>query len=356
MRYSNATTLHQILREIRINATYSSFLRTWIRRTATFTGYVLAWLLAMALLPLLLAAFLAGDIMFSARARWSRTRCLLFALLYLNCEVIGLAATFVAWVASGRFLGMGKTLFIRMNLQLQALWAYALFTGSKKVFSLTFEVDGEECLTQGPFILFIRHLSMADTILPSIFITRRFGVVLRYVLKKELLWDPCLDVVGNRLPNVFIDRSGSQTAIELNAIRRLARDLGSQDGILLYPEGTRFSPAKRERALRRLLEAGHEDLHRTASLMKHVLPPRPGGPMAVLESARQADAVFCAHTGFEGATRFKDLQDGVLVGKTIRISFWRIRAENIPRDQRCVPWLYDQWLRVDRWIDRHSDK
>jgi len=351
MKYVDALTLHRVWRDIHINATFKELFLIWVRRCASFTGYLTAWAVMMVSSPILITGFLIADIILKSKARWSRTRCILFALLYLNCEVFGLAAAFIAWLASGRIFGFGKDLFIRMNLWLQSMWAWSLFAGSKKLFSVSFEVEGEECLSHGPYVLFIRHVSLADTIIPSIFITRRFGVVLRYVFKKELLWDPCLDVVGNRLPNAFINRSGSQTAIELNAIRRLCRDMGPQDGIMLYPEGTRFSQGKRDRALQRLRESGHNDLYDAALRMTHLLPPRIGGARTILETARDADAVFCAHTGFEGAAHFSDFWSGVLVGQTIRIGFWRIPAKDIPRNDRSVQWLYDQWRRVDRWID-----
>ncbi|MDC0708578.1 hypothetical protein POL68_08865 [Stigmatella sp. ncwal1] len=44
---------------------------------------------------------------------------------------------------------------------------------------------------------------------------------LKYVLKRELLWDPCLDVVGRRLPNVFVERSGDRGKAEIEAVATL---------------------------------------------------------------------------------------------------------------------------------------
>ena len=129
---------------------------------------------------------------------------------------------------------------------------------------------------------FIRHVSMADTVLASIYVTRTTGIFLRHILKIELLWDPCLDIVGNRLPHVFVDRSGSQTWLELNSVRRMSSDLGASDGVLIYPEGTRFSHRKREKALARL-EKNNTRLHKKALQMKNVLPPLSGscGPGAL---------------------------------------------------------------------------
>jgi hypothetical protein len=58
-----------------------------------------------------------------------------------------------------------------------------------------------------PVIVFLRYASVADTLLPAVFLANPNGLKLRYVLKHELLLDPCLDIVGNRLPNSFVQRS-----------------------------------------------------------------------------------------------------------------------------------------------------
>ena len=55
-----------------------------------------------------------------------------------------------------------------------------------------------------------RHASLADSLVSAWVITSVAGMNPRYVLKRELLVDPCLDIVGNRLPNHFLDR-GMQT-------------------------------------------------------------------------------------------------------------------------------------------------
>ena len=61
-----------------------------------------------------------------------------------------------------------------------------------------------------------------------------FGVRLRYVLKKELLFDPCLDIVGNRLPNYFVDRGGQDSERARRGVAELVRDLGPDEGALIY--------------------------------------------------------------------------------------------------------------------------
>ena len=51
------------------------------------------------------------------------------------------------------------------------------------------------------------------------------------------------------MPNYFLDRRSTDAAAEVEQVRALGRELGEGDGVLIYPEGTRFTPEKRERAI-----------------------------------------------------------------------------------------------------------
>jgi 1-acyl-sn-glycerol-3-phosphate acyltransferase len=117
------------------------------------------------------------------------------------------------------------------------------------VFGFTVEGSGVELGIPGPVLVLVRHTSTADTVLTAGVLANPNRLNLRYVLKNELLWDPCLDVVGRRLPNAFLTRSSAQRSGDLDQLRRLAQDLSEDEGVLLYPEGTRYSAAKAARAI-----------------------------------------------------------------------------------------------------------
>jgi 1-acyl-sn-glycerol-3-phosphate acyltransferase len=304
------------------------------------------WAVVTLALPLLLALTLSFDAL--ARRRWATTRCLLFIIFYLTCEVVGIVASGAVWLAAA---AVGRERYLHWNFRLECWWASTLFAGAKRIFSTRLAVEGGDGITRGPFILFSRHASIGDTLLPAILVCNPHGIVLRYVLKEELLWDPCLDIVGNRLLNHFVRRGSGNADHEIAALQLLMDDLGPNDGVLIYPEGTRFSEAKRQRILRRLAQSGNESEKRRAESLQHVLPPRLGGPLGLLERNRGADAVFCAHVGFEGAGSFRDLISGTLIDQLIQVSFRRIPFEKIPtdRDGRSE-WLWKHWKHIDEWI------
>lgn len=322
----------------------------WGRRALTVPLYAFLFLVLLVGFPLLAA--LAAGIDVARGGPWVVLRCLAFFLWYLGCEVAGILISLLTWIASPIRGGTGSAAYREWNFRLQCWWARTLLAGAKVIFGFRFEADVPEEIGRGPMLLFVRHTSVGDTLLPAVYLSNRFGLILRYVLKRELLWDPCLDIVGHRLPNYFARRGSGDSEREVRAVQSLLQDLGSRDGVLIYPEGTRFTAEKRARALERIGAAGNQELLEAARQLRRVLPPRLGGPIGLLERNPGADAVFCAHTGFEGAGTFADLLRGSLVHATIRVTFWRVPFAEIPRQRRAqIAWLLQQWQRVDAWVE-----
>ena len=336
-----------------------SILKTWKRRFISFSLYFLLLSLCVILFPLFILLTVVFDgakasISRVKKSSWPLTRAYLFFILYLSCEIGGLTISFGCWLFSGIWMGRSEALFIRMNAWLQGWWAYCLLHGAVFLFSMRLKIDNIEAVSPGPMVLLVRHSSTADTVLNAVLVAKNRNILLRYILKKELLWDPCLDVVGNRLPNVFIDRSGQQTEKELAAIRKLTENLTPSDGILIYPEGTRFDQRKFETSIQRLKKAGNDRLYETAKQMRFVLPPRSGGITTIMENSGNMDFVFCAHTGFEGASNFSRFFNGELIGNTIHVKYWRVPSIDIPKDpHKFMEWLFDQWLKIDQWVADH---
>ena len=316
------------------------------RRVVTTSIYALSWLLLTLLSPLwVVAALLVG----LARGRsFIVLRLLLFAWFYLGLELIALV--FVAWTFSMRAGGEPR---LRRLYRLQAWWANLTLSVAAKALRLRIVVKGADCSMPGPTILLVRHASILDTLLPSVYVQRPHDYRLRYVLKQELLFDPCIDIVGHALPNYFVDRTGDVER-ELEGIRALVQNLGT-DGVLIFPEGTRFSPKKREKALREL-EAEASPLLAAARRLTHVLPPKPAGVLTVFEELPSVDCVFLAHTGLEAFAKIKDLLSGEVVGSTVHVHLWRVNANDIPKepDER-LRWLYAQWEKVNAFVRNPSE-
>jgi 1-acyl-sn-glycerol-3-phosphate acyltransferase len=310
----------------------------------TIPGVALAFVLVSLGLPLLLATGLLVDLARTAVSRTPAmaTRLIAFLWIYLLGQMWALPA-----LAAAAMLG-GKRA-IDLTFRLQDAWTWWNFDAMRAVFRLSFSVEGSDAIDPPPILLLARHASIVDTLLPAVFVTREHGIRLRYVLKRELLVDPALDVAGNRLPNHFVDRGPAGTEAETAAIRSLAQGMTPAEGVMIYPEGTRYSEEKRLRYTAPLVRKGGV-IAELASGLERVLPPRPGGTLALLD-ATTADVVVLAHRGLEGFARVKDIWAGGLVGSRVELKFWRVERVDVPgnRSDR-VHWLFRLWNEIDDWV------
>ena len=315
----------------------------WSRRLATIPIVYVAFILMTILLPVVFIAGLAID-----GFRWiaSRTpavtlRISAFGWMYLLGEVWAIAALAVTGL-----LPKGRS--IAATYRLQSWWLNWNLTSVRLLFRLTFTVEGTAAIPPAPMLVLSRHASIIDSLLPGHYITDEYGIRLRYVLKKELLVDPALDIAGNRLPNVFVDRGGD-TGRELAAIRDLVTTMPDDEGVLIYPEGTRYSEAKRIKFTRRVSDQGGA-VGKIAAGYQRVLPPRTAGALEIL-GARSLDVVVLAHHGFDGFAEVRDIWSGGLVGSTISMRFHRVPRTAIPTDlSDRKTWLFEIWADVDRWV------
>jgi len=323
-----------------------------LRRFITIPGYVIAWFLWLGAAPLWLPLTLVVDAV--RRSQGVALRSAALVAVYLTCEVMGLAASAALW-AWNSVLRIDAERWTDLHFRLEAWWGTTLFGAVVRLFGLRLEVEDDADLGRGPYLLLFRHASTGDTLLASALVSKPHGLRLRYVLKRELLWDPCLDIVGNRLPNVFVDRFSDDSMSEVRRVQKLARDLGPHDGVLIYPEGTRFSAAKRRRVLDHFHRKGDAKMLEYARALAFVLPPRPGGTLGLLEAAPEADVIVCAHTGFEGAASFAQVWKGALLHQAIRVQFRRIpRDEVATAPEARIAWILEQWQRVDAWVASHQ--
>ena len=308
----------------------------------TISAYVLAWALVTLLSPLWVPTLgIVG--LFRGRS-FVVLRMSLFLWAYLCIELVGLSLAALVY-ATTRDLTTRQDRFFA----LECWWGNAMFRALARLLSLSVEVEGQEAVLPGHVLVFVRHASIIDTALPVVYLSKAKGLRLRYVFKRELLVDPCIDVAGHQSPNYFIDRAGSPRE-EIDGIRRLADDLGDE-GVLLYPEGTRFTERKKAIAIK-LLRKSHPDLVPLAESLRHSLPPKAGGALTLMDAAPRADVLFVTHRGLEGLAEIPDILSGDIVGKNVSLRIWRVAADEIPQGDARRRWLFECWKKVDEFVDQ----
>ncbi len=279
---------------------------------------------------------------------WIATRLLMIGWVYLAGQMVVVVVSAFHWLAVLPSGSERSATLAEGAYDLQAWWVRFIVAAMERVLGLRFESTNNDIVAPGPVIVLFRHASIVDNMLPYVFVSDRAGIRLRWVLKKELLSDPALDIGGNRMPNYFVDRHSDSSEQETANIAALGANLGPDEGILLFPEGTRFSQDEYEARMLRLSESS-PDLYRIMEGRDQVLPPRTGGVLALLDSGM--DVVFGIHTGLESLRGLKEIWREAPVGRRIQVTFRRVPASNIPLEASDrIKWLYEQWAQVDDTI------
>ncbi|GAC1438415.1 MAG: hypothetical protein NVSMB51_14240 [Solirubrobacteraceae bacterium] len=324
-----------------------------LRRSRGILLEGLALLLVTVLLPVLLALAAAVDLSLwlVRRKRWVAMRLVAMLWWFLLGELRGLLWLLGIWVLSA---GQDSVCRRRRVYRLRQSWAAGHLTGIRTLFSLRFTVDGLEHAGPGPLVMLIRHASIIDNMLPDAVAGRAHRLGLRFVLKRELEMIPTIDIGGRWVPTNFVRRGSGDTARELVALRRLAVNLTPEEGVLIYPEGTRYTPDKLARA-QKLIAERQPALAPLAAGLRHVLPPRVGGTVALLQEARGADVVICGHVGLAGFQYISDIWAGGLVGSEVKVRFWRHPAAEVPQEtEALIAWLYARWQELDDWVGEQA--
>lgn len=306
------------------------------RRALTIPSVLLVFTVALVTFPLTFPLAYLVDLL-TARSTRPTTRLITFLTAALATEVFGLAMLLVVFLRSP--FNRAKRQRLTWPAQRRYIRTHLFFVSA--LYRLKFTIDAGQLAFPGPVLVFINHASIIDTLIPAAFLA---PLELRYVLKKELLVGPCLDLAGHWLPNHFVSRDGNDSEKEVAAVRALKAGIDDESGVLLYPEGTRFTAAKRERLLSTPVRARAERL-------THLLPVRPGGALALLDAAPACDVLFVAHQGLEGFSTIRAIWSGELVDRTISIRLWRASAATIPTNPDArLAWLDAHWERLDHWL------
>jgi 1-acyl-sn-glycerol-3-phosphate acyltransferase len=323
------------------------------RRVRGITLEVVLFVLVTALTPLLLLVGAVVDLVLWLRTRkhWMAVRLVAMLWWFLLGEIIALAWMLGMWLASGGPFGTGSLRRHRWIYILRMWWIRHHLGGIRRLFSLRFEIEDLDQAAPGPAVIMMRHASIIDNTLPDALITHAHGIGLRYVIKRELQMIPTIDIGGRWCPTYFVRRGSGDAAGESAALRSLLHGIGPGESVLIYPEGTRATASKIARA-KEIIAERNPEISPLANQLQHVLPPRLGGPIALLdEAAGEVDLVFCGHVGFDGFQHISDIWAGGLVGTRIAVRFWRHPGSAVPATEPArTQWLYARWQELDDWI------
>jgi len=319
----------------------------WRRRARTIPLMLAVTVVGVLASPAIIAVAAVVDLA-KRRVRFPTVRVALFLLQYGINDSAEILLAPVYWVRAGFGTRLDTPTSIARHERLQRWSVAVLARRAERLLGLRLDIDPDSmaALTPGPVIVLCRHVNIVDASLPTL-LYQRLSYRTRGVIMAELLADPGFDLIYARTGSVFIPRDNGPEAIAM--IRGIGESVDSTTAVVVFPEGRLFRPDRLERATARLALENPERAVRLASL-GHVLPPRPGGVLALLDSTR-ADVVVVSHSGLDQFASFTDLAEAVPLPDPIRITAWRIPVDQIPTgDAERIAWLDEQWLLVDRSV------
>ncbi|MCW2836652.1 MAG: phospholipid/glycerol acyltransferase [Marmoricola sp.] len=288
---------------------------------------------------------------------WLRpVRLLWLAVVHLTLESVALVELFGLWIASGLGWRLRSPFFERIHYDIAQAYLVVFFREARRVLRLKIETVGPapDAGPGQPLLVFCRHAGPGDSFTLMYALMHWYGREPRVVLKETLAWDPMVGVLLHRLPSRFISARPDPGRDVETEVGELARDLDANDAFVIFPEGGNFTPARRERAIKRLQRLGLHRMAERAEQMIHVLAPRPGGVLAALDAAPEADVLLVAHTGLDHVVSIADVWRSLPMDKRLLMGWWRIPREEIPEDREGrIEWLFEWWTRVDEWIDEN---
>lgn len=303
------------------------------------------WLLAAAALSPLLPG------------HWRALRLMWVFVMYLTIEALLLVVLLGLWLASGFGWRIRRPYWEGIHYDLVQGMMWVFFREAKRVLGLSIVTDGPapDAHPGRPILVACRHAGPGDSFTLIYALMHWYAREPRVVLKDTLAWDPAIDVILRRIPAKFITPNpGAGEDLE-SQIAALATGLDENDALVIFPEGGNFTEARRTRGIERLRKLGLDRMAARAQAMTNVLAPRPGGLIAALDAAPDADVVLVAHTGLDHMLTAGDIWRELPMDKQLVMRWWQVPRAEIPvgREER-IDWLFEWWEQIDLWIDQNQ--
>ncbi len=237
------------------------------------------------------------------------------------------------------------------NEKAQFWWVTHHLGNIRRFAGVEIEVDNPEECSIGNAIVLAHHTSHIDALLPAYLFGPHGGRHVQYTLKHTLQWLPGMDLVAGNLPNVWVNRRpepGSPMFVEMED---LASTTDSETVTVIFPEGTFHTPERLQQGADRVAK-NRPDLEPMVRGLKHCLPIRPGGVMALLRGAPDADIVIVGHAGLEYFGFVGEMVRNIPSSRPWTVHIWRFPRSEVPTsDEEALTWLTERWVEMDDWIE-----
>jgi hypothetical protein len=323
----------------------------WVRRLVVTPFVFVGALIVAVSSPFVHLLVAIPDLLFG-RGRWRLSRVVGIGLAFSVAEVFGLFALFTVWLGSGFGLFMKRPFWVRANNVLTGQYMAMVGNAIEFFVGFRYSLTMEDLPSDRPQLLFTRHAGPGDMFLLMRGVFRDVGRRCHAVGATKLQWDPFLDIAGERLEFQYVEQSPRAPDIEFDKIRRLAAGMGSDETLVLCPEGGNFTAGRRQQRIESEQSRSRHDREALARDLKHTLLPKSGGVLAALDGAPTATVTFLGHAGLDDINGLAALWKKIPLNRTVVAHGWNVPMGDIPSDRSGrTNWLFAHWRELDDWID-----
>ena len=201
-----------------------------------------------------------------------------------------------------------------------------------KILGMRLNVRGELPDHLSPIII-SNHQTWTDIPVLHGAVTAGRGPILKFLVKRELLWVPIIGWICYALNFPRLNRGQGNDARrrDYTAIKSFSESLQTERGaLLIFAEGTRFTQRKYKNQ---------------SPPYSNLLTPRPGGLKIALESAPMGTPIVDVTIVYHGETNFWQCLGGGTKDVDVIIRTFDTSEVNQIRD-----WLHERWPEKDRFF------
>lgn len=167
-------------------------------------------------------------------------------------------------------------------------------------------------------------------------------------IKKSIKWIPIIGWAWQFGEAVFLERNWEKDKLIMGKQVKNLGDYADPVWLLLFAEGTRFTPAKHAASVEFAHKSGLQPL-------QHLLLPRTKGFLLTVQNLRgRFPAIYCATLAFNCKEGSTPTLKNMLLGRRVigEMLLERIPLETIPENpDEASQWLYNNYRHKDRMLD-----
>jgi hypothetical protein len=333
-------------------------MRYALRRLLVLPLMLVLAALVFVLLPVVgvVQAFVALGVVFGRRPRWRAFRLWAFAAVYCAGECLCVLACLLLWLASPVPRWRDGDRWQTRHVQVLGWYLGMLIRTAERMIAFRLKLEcprGETIALDRPVIVLGRHAGPGASLVLIRVLLRERRRLPKIVLKEKLRLDPALDMLLTRIGCAFIGAGGAGAAV--TAVARLASQLTFRDALVLFPEGSDWTPTRHWLAVRRLRRKGMNAQADAAARMPNVLPPRPAGTFAALQAAPAAELAVFMHTGHDELLDAASIWRALPLRRELHMVWWNEPRPELASEQECSRWLNQTWVNIDAWIQEQGE-